>query len=51
MVTVLRVYTLYLTTSPGELHNLKQLTMKRCSHLTNQALYKDNAKVNATKSS
>ena len=37
--------------APGELNNLKQLTMKRCSHLTNQALYKDNAKVNATKSS
>ena len=33
--------------APGELHNLKQLTMKRCSHLTNQALYKDNAKVKA----
>ena len=25
--------------APGELHNLKQLTMKRCSHLTNQGFY------------
>ena len=37
--------------APGELHNLKQLTMTRCSYLTKQALYKDNDKVNATKSS
>lgn len=37
--------------APGELHNLSQLKMKRCSVLTDQALYKNKAKVNATKSS
>lgn len=37
--------------APGELHNLNQLKMKRCSDLTNNALYKNKAKINATKSS
>lgn len=36
--------------APAELHNLNQLKMKRCHTLTNNALYKNNAKVNDIKS-